>query len=71
MQKEVEAGRAPKDIDHVDGSHTGKEEPHVHYKDGTSSTQSGGTHDKKGGTPSPSNRVREWLEKHNWIPPAK
>ncbi len=71
MQKEVERGQAPRDVDHVHDTHTGKEEPHIKYKDGTSSTKSGGVHDKKGGTPNPPKKTREWIKEHGWEPPPK
>jgi RHS repeat-associated protein len=71
MQREVERGQAPKGIDRVDKAHPGTPEPHAHYNDGTSSTQSGKIHDAHKGKPNPSNKVREWLERHGWIPPSK
>ncbi|KKJ77347.1 hypothetical protein WH95_06430, partial [Kiloniella litopenaei] len=71
MQKEVEKGQAPKDVDRVDPPHIDGQEPHIHYKDGTSSNQSGSTHDKYKGSPNPSNKTRKWLKKHGWTPPLK
>jgi RHS repeat-associated protein len=71
MQKEVDRGQAPQDVERVDGSHTGKEEPHVHYEDGTSSTKSGKVHDQNKGEPNPPKGTREWLEGHGWNPPPK
>ena len=71
LQKEVEKGRAPIGVDSVHGTHTGKEEPHIHYDDGTSSTQSGKIHDKKAGVPNPSNQIRKWIKKWRWTPPSK
>ena len=71
MQRDVERGRAPKEVDRVDRAGPGAKEPHVHYKDGTSSTQSGEVHDKHRGEPNPSNKTREWLEKHGWKSPKR
>jgi hypothetical protein len=68
MQNEVKKGRAPKDVERVDRGHVPEQEPHVHYKDGTSSTQSGKIHDKHKGTPSPSRKTNGWLENHGWTP---
>jgi RHS repeat-associated protein len=70
MQKEVERGQAPRDIDRVDRPHPGSPEPHVHYTDGTSSTSSGRTKDKMRGEPNPPKKTREWLDGHNWTPPG-
>jgi RHS repeat-associated protein len=64
MQKEVERGQAPKDIERVDKGHVPEQEPHVHFKDGTSSTQSGNFHDAHKGIPNPSNKAKSWLNKH-------
>jgi hypothetical protein len=71
MQREVERGQAPRDIDRVDPGHIPGQEPHVHYTDGTSSTVSGGVHDAHKGIPTPSKAARRWLESHEWIPPPK
>jgi hypothetical protein len=69
MQKEVERGRAPKQVDRVDNPHQDGQQPHVHYKDKTSSNRDGTLHDKGKGTPNPTNKVIDWLKKHNWTPP--
>jgi RHS repeat-associated protein len=71
MQREVERGWAPREIDRVDNGHPGSPEPHVHYKNGTSSKQNGEVHDKHKGIPNPSRETREWLEKHGWTAPPK
>jgi len=41
MQREVHRGQAPRDVEDVHSGHVRGEEPHVHYRDGTASTQSG------------------------------
>ncbi len=66
LQKQVERGQAPKDIDRVDKPHVPGQQPHVHFKDGTSLNQDGTIHDAHRGTPSISNKVREWLIKNGW-----
>ena len=71
MQKEVERGQAPKDVDRVDRGHVEGQDPHVYYKDGTSSTQTGGVHDAHKGQPNPPKKTKRWLEKHNWNPPKE
>ena len=69
MQKEVERGKAPKDVKRVEKGHTPGQEDHVHYKDGTSSTKSGKVHDKHKGEPKPSGKTKTWLEEHGWKTP--
>lgn len=71
LQKKVERGQAPRDVERVDPAHTKTGEPHVHYKDGTSSNKGGSTHDQKGGTPNPPNKTRRWLKENGWTPPPK
>lgn len=66
MQQDVKKGRAPEGVDRVDRGHLPGQEPHVHYDDGTSSTQSGGVHDKHKGTPQSTNKIKKWLKKHGW-----
>ena len=71
MQQEVARGQAPRDIERIDRPHVPGGEPHVHFCDGTSCNQSGTLHDAHKGTPNPSKKAREWLEKHGWTPPSK
>jgi hypothetical protein len=71
MQQEVNKGQAPREIERVDKPHVPGQEPHVHYKNGTSSNQSGTVHDSHRGHPNPSKTTKKWLEKHGWTPPKK
>ena len=67
MQKQVEAGQAPKGVDAVHKAHTlphGK--PHVHLSDGTSPNYDGTIHDKLGGISKLMRAIRNWLEKNGW-----
>ena len=66
MQREVEKGQAPKDVERVDPPHVEGQKPHVHFKDKTSLNNDGTIHDKGKGIPTPSNKVVEWLEGHGW-----
>ncbi|WP_017347914.1 RHS repeat-associated core domain-containing protein [Pantoea sp. A4] len=69
MQKEVERGQAPREIERVDRGHIPGQEAHVHYSDGTSSNVSGGVHDAHRGVPNPTKKARKWLISHGWTPP--
>lgn len=66
MQKQVESGKAPKEVDRVDKPHIDGQQDHVHFNDGTSINRDGSIHDKGHGTPSLSNRVKNWLQENGW-----
>lgn len=71
MQREVERGQAPSEVDRVDRgnpSDPGDAEPHVHFNDGKALTQSGRW---KHGAGEISRAVREWLEQHGWSAPQQ
>lgn len=72
MNQEVKKGkvRGVKRVDSANPDIPGSK-PHVHYDDGTSSNWDGTIHDKHRGTPDPTKRVRDWLNKHNWTPPPR
>ena len=67
MQREVERGQAPREVERVDPANerTG-EKAHVHFRDGTSLNYDGTIHKKKNGYPKISNNTTKWLGKHNW-----
>ena len=66
MQKQVERGQAPRDVDRVDNAHNNGGQPHVHFKDGTSLNRDGSIHDKGKGRPNPSSKVWDWLHGNGW-----
>ncbi len=66
LQRQVERGQAPKEVDRVDKPHVPGQKPHVHFKDGTSLNNDGTTHDAHKGTPNPSNKTKEWLKDNGW-----
>ena len=68
MRQEVFKKQAPRDIVDVHNGHVPGQEPHVHYSDGTSSTQSGAIHDAHRGVPDPSKAANQWLIGHGWTP---
>jgi RHS repeat-associated protein len=67
MQKMVERGQSPKGIARVDPPHgPHSPEPHVHFDDGTSLSQSGRPGHKGKGIASPTRAQSEWLEENGW-----
>jgi hypothetical protein len=66
LQKQVEKGQAPKDVDRVDKPHVPGQKPHVHFKDGSSLNNDGTVHDAHRGNPDPSNKTIDWLNKNGW-----
>ena len=69
MQKAVERGQAPKEIDRVDPPHNPnapEQKAHVHFSDGTAMNYDGTKHDKKHGIPNISSKVKKWLESYDW-----
>ena len=66
MQKQVERGQAPNDIERVDKPHVPGQQPHIHFKDGTSINRDGTIHDAHRGTPNISKKVIEWLIQNGW-----
>ncbi|SMD16453.1 hypothetical protein [Sporomusa malonica] len=67
LQRQVEKGQAPKEVDRVDKPHVPGQKPHVHFNDGTSLNNDGTIHDAHNGTPKPSNKTKEWLKDNGWI----
>lgn len=66
MQKQVERGQAPDEVDRVDSKHDDYGQDHVHFKDGTSINKDGTIHDKHKGVPKLSRKVLDWLNKNGW-----
>ncbi len=66
MQKQVEKGQAPKEVDRVDKAHNEFGQDHVHFKDGTAINKDGTVHDDGHGIPNLSNKVLDWLNKNGW-----
>jgi RHS repeat-associated protein len=66
MQKKVEKGQAPREVDRVDKPHVPGQKPHVHFKDGISLNNDGTVHDAHKGTPNPSNKTIDWLNDNGW-----
>ena len=66
MQKQVEKGQAPKDVDRVDKAHSEYGQDHVHFKDGTAINKDGSIHDDSHGTPKLTKKTLDWLNKNGW-----
>lgn len=65
LQKRGERRKAPKVVKRVDkGKNGGKD--HVHFKNGTAMNNYGTIHDKHKGIPKITEKIRKWLEGHNW-----
>jgi RHS repeat-associated protein len=66
MQRQVEKGQAPSDVDRVDAPHIPGQLPHVHFGDGTALNNDGTTSHTSRGTPNPSGKTIDWLNKNGW-----
>ena len=65
LQKRGERRKAPKVVKRVDkGKNGGKD--HVHFKNGTAMNNDGTIYDKHKGIPKITEKIRKWLEGHNW-----
>ncbi len=63
MQKQVEKGQAPNEVDRVDKAHSKNGQDHVHFKDGTALNKDGTIHDEGHGTPKLTKKILDWLNK--------
>lgn len=50
----------------VDKPHVEGQQPHVHFKDGTSLNQDGTVHNAHRGIPNPTKKIKDWLIKNGW-----
>ena len=66
MQSQVRRNQAPKAVDRVDGPHIAGQQPHIHFKDGTSINMDGTIHDKINGIPTITKQIKIWLEDNGW-----
>ena len=66
MQKQVEAGQAPSEVDRVDKPHVPGQQPHIHFKDGTAINMDGSKHDSHKGLPNITATIAEWILKNGW-----
>jgi hypothetical protein len=69
MQRQVERGQAPNEVDRVDKGNPndpGDKDPHVHLKDGRALKDNG---EWKHGGGEIVKAVRDWLTGHGWTVP--
>ncbi|MCG9732325.1 RHS repeat-associated core domain-containing protein [Shewanella sp. Isolate13] len=73
LQQKVMKGQSPKGIKRFDSSEENvpNSQDHVHFDDGTSLNVDGTVHDKKNGTPNPTNKQQKFLKKEGWPTEAK
>ena len=73
MQKQVENGQAPKEVDRVDGVHTNlkppNNQPHVHFKNGTAINLDGSMHHGSIRDLKITNQIAKWLLNNGWYIP--
>ena len=72
MQKQVESGKAPKEVDRVDKPHVNapKQQDHIHFKDGSAINVDGSmSHDSRG-IPQITRAILEWIISNGWEPPT-
>ena len=74
MQKQVENGQAPKEVDRVDGVHTNlkppNDQPHVHFKNGTAINFDGSMHHGSIKDLKITNQIAKWLLNNGWSIPT-
>ena len=66
MQKQVEKGHAPSEVDKVHDAHVPGQKPHVHLKGGSVLNNDGTTSHQRRGTPNPSRDTVDWLKSNGW-----
>jgi len=75
MQKQVEKGQAPKEVDRVDKPHTPNDpnsKPHIHFGENKAALNNDGTwHDVGKPHPIITDKIAEWLLKNGWILPSE
>ena len=72
MQKQVERGQAPSEVDRVDkGNSSVGSQPHIHFGEDYQSLNIDGTWGHEGGKKIPklTKNVVEWIEKNGWTLP--
>lgn len=66
MQKQVQKGKAPKEVKRVDKGKIFGEQDHVHLDDGRAINKDGTFKHNPSGNNNISNAVKEWLKKNGW-----
>lgn len=73
MQKQVERGQAPKEVDRVDKADPRQpnSKPHIHFGEGQRALNIDGTWADPGTLPIITNKIAEWLLKNGWSLPKE
>ena len=71
MQKQVESGKAPNEVDRVDPPHNDVDnsQNHIHFKDGTAINQDGSLSHKGNGIPNITRSILRWILDNGWSAP--
>lgn len=70
MQKQVESGQAPKEVDQVHSPHVPGDQPHIHFVNYRPALNIDGTWKDGGGIlPVITNKIAEWLSENGWSLP--
>ena len=71
MQKQVESGKAPNEVDRVDPPHNyvDNSQNHIHFKDGTAINQDGSLSHKGNGIPNITRAILKWILDNGWSAP--
>jgi len=71
MQKQVESGKAPNEVDRVDPPHNDVDnsQNHIHFKDGTAINQDGSLSHKGNGIPNITRAILKWILDNGWSAP--
>ena len=72
MQKQVESGQAPKEVDQVHSPHVSGDQPHIHFANHRPALNIDGTWKDGGGIlPIITNKIAEWLIRNGWNLPKE
>ena len=71
MQRQVESGKAPKEVDRVDPPHNdvNNAQNHIHFKDGTAINQDGSLSHQGNGIPKITKNILQWILDNGWSAP--
>ena len=71
MQKQVQSGQAPKEVNRVDPPDVSSSKPHIHFQKGERALNNDGTWSDPGKIPTITNKIAEWIIKNGWSLPKE